>query len=150
MNIEREVFEFPGLFLSERKKWAMKFTEWCHEQHLCFSNGSSADLFRVSRPFGMYPAVFDLPSPRVRDMLALLLSCWRWSHNLRDAPEYCELCDSIVNSWHILFRCQRGASVRESFARKTGINFELEAFGSREHGVEIARTCSELLRIVPV
>jgi hypothetical protein len=82
LGIERDVLTAPAFFLSNRREHSTAFSKWCHEHHLCFANGTSADYFRVGRPFGLYPAIFDKPAFRTRYLLAFLLSCWRWAFNL--------------------------------------------------------------------
>jgi hypothetical protein len=60
MGMLQEVSETPALFLEERKKKAVEFSQWCHYSRLGFANGTSADLMRIGRPYGVLPAVESL------------------------------------------------------------------------------------------
>ncbi len=132
LGIEDEVLGTPGTFLSNRRERGNDFTRWCHANHLCFANGTSADYFRVNRPFGIYPVMFDKPSPSTRYLLAFLLSCWRWAFNMKRVPEYCLDCDCVINSWHLLFACRRTEACRAEYLRKTGVPFVLKNHGKED------------------
>jgi hypothetical protein len=128
MGMLSEVYDTPALFLETRKEKAVNFNQWCHYNHLVFANGTSADLLRVRRPYGIMPAVLSLPSFQSRKILVLLLSVWRWSLNgASDYPEYCVDCDNLVNSYHLLFECISTADLRRRFYQTTGIVFNEEA-----------------------
>jgi hypothetical protein len=103
MNLLDIVVRSPGDYLGKRKDYGIKFNQWCHFNHLIHANGTSADLFRVDRPFGMYPFMLDMPINRARPALTLLLSCWRWAYHLRGTSEYCSQCDCVVNLPDIFF-----------------------------------------------
>jgi hypothetical protein len=147
MNADTAILNDPGGFLSDRKDWGLAFSQWCHEHHLQFTNGSSADFFRVDRLFGMYPLLFDLPTPRTRTTLTLLLSCWKWSFGFREVRDYCVSCDCLVNSSHVLFYCTHTQTVRDRFENLTGVTFALEAFSDASLNEEIVQACEEILRI---
>jgi hypothetical protein len=148
IGLESELLNTPGLFLSNRRERGAVFTSWCHNHHLCFANGSSADYFRIDRPFGLYPVIFDNSARRVRWLLALLLSCWRWAFNLRDVPEYCSECDCMINSWHLMFRCKRTEVARITFQNNTGKQFNLENMADESLSDEILRTADSIYRTV--
>ncbi len=148
MGIEDELIRDPASFLGRRREWGLRFSEWCHTNHLVFVNGTSADYFRYERRFGMYPLIFDLNVGRVRSVLTLLLSCWRWASDLRNVPEYCIECDCLINAPHLLFRCIHTERFRSQFQRQTGVVFQLSNFSNSELNEEIARTCDEILRSI--
>ncbi len=148
MGIEDEVIRSPGSFLSNRRDWGITFSKWCHERHLRIANGSSADLFRVERPFGMYPFLFDLPVARVRTALTFLLSCWKWSFGFRNVSEYCSECDCLINSSHLLFRCIHTQAIRDDFQRATGEEFSLDNFSEVTLNNEIVSACDQILCVV--
>jgi hypothetical protein len=145
LGIENVVMQTPSLFLSDRRKYETDFSVWCHTHHLTVANGSSADYFRLGRPFGYYPAVFDTPVPRARSMLALLLSCWKWTSDMRACPDYCSACDCEMTSEHVMFRCAATREFRSQFEIKTGNRFTLEAFREGNFGTEIADVCRDIL-----
>ncbi len=148
LGLEAEVMSSPGSFLSNRKERGAIFTNWCHNNHLTFANGSSADYFRVDRPFGIYPVIFDRPTNRVRWLLSLLLSCWRWAFNLREVPEYCTECDCMINSWHLMFCCTRTQSARDRFSHQTGLSFNIERFADDRWSDEILGVADSIYRVV--
>jgi hypothetical protein len=150
LGIESEVLNSPGSFLSNRRERSADFSRWCHAHHMQFANGTSADYFRVGRPFGIYPVLFDRPVNRTRCLLAFLLSAWRWSFNLRKIPEYCSDCDCVVNSWHLLFHCKRTEDARATFLRETGYRFSLQNFDKNDDVVidGILRTVNVIFRYV--
>jgi hypothetical protein len=146
LNLENVVLESPGNFLGERRRFERVFSEWCHDNHLTHMNGSSTDFFRYRRPYGYYPATFDVPVQRARSMLTLLLSCWRWSHDgLRDLTNYCESCDCELNSEHLLFRCIVTSAERSNFRELTGEEFSMEIFRDSRYSSEVADTCHRIL-----
>jgi hypothetical protein len=145
MGIESIVLRDPAGFLSERKDWGLKFSRWCHEHHLVFANGRSSDRFRLERPFGMFPVVYDLPVEKSRILLIFVLSSWRWAFDLRDAPEYCAECDSMINSWHIMFCCSRTQHVRNEFLRRSGVEFNYAALRDSTLNHEIVRALNGMI-----
>ncbi len=146
MEIEDELVETPASFLGQRREWGLRFSQWCHTNHLVFVNGTSADIFRYERPFGMYPVIFDMNVGRARPILTFILSCWKWATDLRNAPEYCADCDCMLNAPHVLFRCVHTELFRTDFQRQTGTEFRLSNFSNPELSEEIARTGENILR----
>ncbi len=145
LGIENVVMQTPACFLSDRRKYETDFSIWCHEHHLSVANGSSADYFRQGRPFGFYPAVFDVPASRARSMLTLLLSCWKWTADLRNCPDYCSVCDCEMNSEHVMFGCINTREIRRRFEVRTGRQFVLETFQDENLVTEIANACNEIV-----
>ncbi len=148
MNLLRDILSDPATYLGRRRDFSVQFNEWCHQNHLVHANGSSADFFRVDRPYGMYPFLFDLPISRTRAALTLLLSCWRWAFNLRGTNEYCRQCDCVVNSPHVLFRCVHTADIRNDFRAATGLNFELENFAEPDVSEAVVNACSRMINLL--
>ncbi len=148
MNLSDVVLRAPADFLGKRRDYSVDFNKWCHYHHLIHANGSSADLFRINRPFGMYPFLFDMPTHRARPALTLLLSCWRWSYDLRATSEYCRSCDCVVNSPHILFRCSHTARFREEFHASTGLEFHLDNFAEANVTEALVTACWKILNML--
>jgi hypothetical protein len=148
MGLLADLVESPANFLGERKEIGLAFTWFCFERHLNITNGRSSDYFRVNRPFGIYPVVFNSPAVKVRSLLTLLLSCWRWAYEARGYPQYCEQCDSLVNSHHLLFHCVKTQTLRDRFLAATGTCFRLESLQSTEHEEEILSLCNGVVKVV--
>jgi hypothetical protein len=148
MNLLNVVTRDSAAYLGKRRDFSVEFNKWCHAEHLIHANGSSADYFRIGRPYGMYPFLFDLPIGRARAALTLLLSCWRWAFDLRGTNEYCSVCDCLVNSPHILFRCEHTAVFRDEFRATTGLDFNLENFAEHNVGDEVANLCSKIVNLL--
>ncbi len=128
MSMWDEVMNTPSQFLENRKTIAVNFAQWCHHNHLRFSNESSADMMRMTRPYGILPVVCDIPSIHARKILVLLLSVWRWGlDGADDYPEYCVECDCLNSSHHLIFRCIKMNGIRHAFKRETGRDFDEEA-----------------------
>jgi hypothetical protein len=106
--------------------------------------------FKLPQPKkkGYYPAVFEMPATRARNMLALLLSCWKWTSGLRNCPDYCDICDCEMSSEHVMFQCETTRIVRENFAARTGMQFRLEIFHEDNIGTEIADACGEIIAVI--
>jgi hypothetical protein len=149
MGMLQEVFASPALFLEERKKKAVEFNQWCHHNHLVFVNGTSADLMRVGRPYGVIPAIELLPTFQGRKILLWLLSVWRWGLEGADsAPDYCEVCDNLINSHHLLFSCFNTSGVRDKFQRRTGVEFDETALYSCTNADAVLEVFASLGRLV--
>ncbi len=148
MGIRDDVERFPANFLAQRKEMAVEFAKYCHSAHFLFVNGRSSDYFRVNRPFGILPAVFDHPTWQTRELLAFCLSCWRWAFGLKLYPEYCARCDSVNDSSHILFRCQNTRAPRDDFQRDTGRQFSLSAFYEKELSELVISAILEIVSII--
>jgi hypothetical protein len=145
MGLSDEVFENPTTFLERRKDYGVVFSQYCHHRHLVFSNGTSADLFRIDRPFGVYPFLSALPSFRARFVLLLIMSCWRWSsQDSRAYPENCPVCRSALNSPHIMFECPSTSRFRDDFKRATGEDFSIASLQSTEHVDAIDIVCERI------
>ncbi len=130
LDLLEAVVSSPAVFLGDRKALAVDFTRFCFDNHLNITNGRSSDYFRVNRPFGIYPVIFNSPSNRARPLLTLLLSCWRWAYDARSYPDYCDNCDSLINSFHLLFQCRRTQHLRDAFEHCTGRHFTLSTLQS--------------------
>jgi hypothetical protein len=50
-----EVIRWGAQFLSERKRRAVEFSQYCFHRHLQVPTGTSADELRRLRPFGVFP-----------------------------------------------------------------------------------------------
>ncbi len=148
MSILDVVLSQPESFLSERKKWAVEFSRFCFHKHLNVLNGRSSDYFRIERPFGIYPVIYANCVYRTRCLLALLLSSWRWAYDLRDFPDYCVRCDSLVNSNHIMFNCYLTQQCRDRYLAQTGQHFTREALRSDNCDEAIPEACENIIRIL--
>jgi hypothetical protein len=148
VGLKDDVIARPAAFLGERKEHGRTFSEWCHFNHLTTTNGRSSDFFRVDRPYGIYPALFDVRSCQSRVLLVFVLSCWRWAFNLRHIPSYCSECDCVVCSEHLLFRCVRTQTARDNFLRRTGKEFEMQRFRESTVSYQIVNLCEEIISIL--
>ncbi len=145
MGIEKEVLHTPARFLGDRREHEKAFNIWCHRHHLTLTNGSSADVFRCDRPYGMYPAVFELPATRAKPLLALVLSCWRWAYDLRGYPEYCSGCDCQATAEHLMFFCEKTRTLREQFLQTTGFVFCQAALREPALAKAIGPVCEQIV-----
>jgi hypothetical protein len=148
MNIENLVFSRPAQFLSERKEWGIRFSKFCHSEHLLFTNGRSSDQFRLERPFGMYPVVYDLPVEQSRVLLSFVLSCWKWTFNLRGVPDYCATCDCMMNSWHVMFSCGVTRVARDEFFANTCRHFSITILRDSTVNKDVIRCLSHSIRLL--
>jgi hypothetical protein len=89
-----------------------------------------------------------MPATRAQDMLALLLSCWKWTSGFRNCPDYCDLCDREMTSEHVMFQCEATSNIRENFAARSGKQFNLEVFHEDNVGKEIADACREIVAAI--
>jgi hypothetical protein len=150
MGIIEEVLDSPATFLENRKDYAVTFSQFCHHHHLVFANGTSADLFRVDRPFGVYPFVSELPSYRTRPALLLILSCWRWANaDHLTYDDECPTCHVAMNSPHLMFECVLTNSVRADFRRRTGVDFSLDSLQDAHLVEQVAKACELILHSIP-
>jgi hypothetical protein len=149
MGMLDEVFKTPALFLEQRKEKAVNFNQWCHHHHLVFANGTSADLLRLGRPYGVLPTVYSLPSFQSRKILVFLLSVWRWSlQGAEDYPEYCKACDNLISSHHLLFDCVKTGDIRCTFFTETGIVFDESVLYRDDVSEAVLKVFSAICRIV--
>ncbi len=149
MGMTQEVFGAPHLFLERRKEYGMQFSQFCHRFHLAIPNGSTADFFRVNRPYGIFPYLSDLPSYRSKYVLVFVLSCWRWnSQNSASYPEFCPACGDYVDSKHLLFHCALTNRFRETYERAVGSQFAPESLTDAMTAWETAELCEDVLTFV--
>jgi hypothetical protein len=145
MSLLSHVLEDPATLLGERKSIAIEFSQWCHHRHLVFVNGTSADDFRVDRPFGIMPVIADYPTFRTKNVMLLVLSVWRWSlAEGGDHPDYCVTCDCLHTSHHLLFRCEKTADLRGNFQLATGEPFTMRSLYNKGNGEEILNICDAI------
>ncbi len=149
MGMASEVLDHPATFLENRREYAVTFSQFCHHRHLIFTNGTSADFFRVDRPFGVYPFLSELPSYRTRPALLLILSCWRWVTDHLTYSENCPACCTPMNSPHLMFHCSLTNRVRVNFRRITGTDFSLESLQDATLAEEVAKACELILQSIP-
>ena len=148
-GFQSAVLNSPEVFLAERRLWGTRFAVACHEKHLRFSNGRSSDFFRANRPFGMYPVIFDSSTDVGRDVLAFVLSCWKWAfEGGRDLPAVCSDCDLPLNGPHLLFHCGRTQCLREEFERVTLKTFELDVLNDEASNYEVLRVFAGARRLI--
>jgi hypothetical protein len=147
MGLTDEVLASPATFLEQRKDYGIVFSQFCHHRHLIFTNGTSADYFRIDRPFGVYPFLSSTPSYRARFVLLLIMSCWRWSSpESRTLPENCPVCSTAFNSPHVMFECLATSRFRDGFKRETGEDFSLETLQAVEHVEAVTDVCERIYR----
>jgi hypothetical protein len=145
MQLYDELVNDPANFLSQRKNYGICFAQWCHYNHLQFSNGTSADFFRIGRPYGVYPLLYQAPSFRTRYALMMLLSCWRWGlTNGVYFPTTCLTCCQYNDSPHLLFDCQDTLQLRRDFEATTGRIFDMDAFAEESCSEAVVTLCERL------
>jgi hypothetical protein len=149
MGMTREVLDAPRTFLEKQKEYAIQFAQFCHHKHLAIANGSSADFFRVNRPFGIFPFLSDLSSHRARYVLLFVLSCWRWStEDTVNFPEYCPACRVYVTSSHLLFDCVLTSRFRGNYEQVVGRAFDHDSLMDATTVVEPSEVCEAVLHLV--
>lgn len=149
MDLVDEVTQTPIQFLERRKEYGIVFSQYCHHHHLTFANGSSADFFRIDRPFGVLPFLAQLPSHRARFPLLFVLSCWRWSiENGSSFPEYCPGCGDRVTSEHLLFHCVLTETFRQAFEFRTGTAFTQASLFDEDVVDAVSSLCEDIANLV--
>jgi hypothetical protein len=96
----------------------------------------------------MFPAVYDLPVEKSRILLIFVLSCWRWALELRNVSEYCEECDSLLNSWHLMFQCARTQGIRDEFRDRTGRYFSYSVLRDSLVSGEVIGVLNRIIRFL--
>ena len=139
-DVAEIVFLNSGMFLSDRRKYGVKFSQFCFHQHLSSLTGSSNDLIKIERPFGIFPFLYSCHPNESRFLLAFLLSCWRWIDSGRCVlfPDVCYVCDQLFSSYHILFECILFRENRKEFCENTGFVFNFEALCVNEYKMSIS------------
>jgi hypothetical protein len=149
MGMADEVFGTPVQFLERRKEYGIQFAQFCHYNHLAIPNGTSADFFRVNRPFGVFPFLSELPSHQSRYVLFFVLSCWKYSdENTANFPEFCPCCGTYVDSKHLLFDCFLTSRFRDDYERTTGTPFNPNSLTEGETVSATAELCSRVYSFV--
>jgi hypothetical protein len=146
-------------FVSDRKRKAVEFAQYCFHFHLNVPTGSSADQIKRCRPFGIFPFLICQSPERSRYVFSFLCSNWRFIDGLRcvDFPDVCDDCDQENSSMHVLFMCPSFVRVRERFLAAVGRPFSFGVLESKDRKVqsaicdvgrdiyfEIARLCDSL------
>ncbi len=128
-NLWQEVWERPHEFISERRDFGVKFSQFCFHNHLNISRGNSSDDIRDRQPFGIYPFLFRNPPGLARFLFSFILSNWRWLDRGRCSkyPRECTACGKYNGSYHVLFECLFFEEERREFILTTGVPFSFEA-----------------------
>jgi hypothetical protein len=118
-----KVLERGSEFLSDRKKRAVEFSQYCFKYHLNILNGSSADQLRRVRPFGIFPFMLSESVYNSRFIFSFLCSVWRYMDKdfCSGYPDVCTRCDQENSSFHVLFQCKQFESLRNDVFRPVGI-----------------------------
>jgi exonuclease III len=139
----REVLAEGRDFRADRRKYGVVFAQFCFHEHCNALNGSSADLIRLQRNFGIMPFLFRTHPEESRFLLSFLLSCWRFlnSSQCQNYPRICETCDQENSSDHVLFDCVLFSLIRDDFELIIGEPFSFELLESSDDEV-----CTEVVR----
>jgi hypothetical protein len=123
------VFENGADVVSERRQIGIRFAQFCFHHHLNRPTRTSADDFRVIKPFGVYPFLFRTSPEIARFLFSFVLCNWRWLDRgkCRNYPRFCVPCQTENTSWHILFECPIFHTERALFQWTTGTNFDYQA-----------------------
>jgi hypothetical protein len=124
-------------FVANRKEYGVVFAQFCFHAHCNKPTGSSADLVKQRRKFGVMPFLFASHPEESRFLLSFLLSCWRYLDSSRCVgyPEICETCDQENSSIHVLFECVDFALLREDFEIEAGMSFSFDVLELEESEV---------------
>jgi hypothetical protein len=135
-----EVTNNGPFFLSERKRRAVEYSQYCFHYHLQVPTGTSADELRRIRPFGVLPLLLGSNPARSRYLLSFLLSVWRFIDEQKCSryPEVCSMCDRENSSCHVLFYCPTFVGLRTAFRRSTGVSLSFEALASDAREIQDA------------
>jgi hypothetical protein len=143
-GMANEVFREGANFVAARKLHGVHFSQFCFAHHLNLPTGSNSDLFRRSRPFGMYPFLLCTSTYESRFLFSFICSVWRFiDQKACDRwPVYCSCCDRENSGYHVLFECVLFSSERRRFSQRTGgIVFSFSALES-----DVKCVCRELVR----
>ncbi len=129
-----EILERGKEFVSNRREYGVVFAQFCFHAHSNALTGSSADLVKLSKKFGVLPFLFVCHPEQSRYLLSFLLSCWRYTDACRciNYPAICETCDQENSSVHILFECVLFCLLREEFETETGQPFSFALLESED------------------
>ncbi len=129
-----EILERGKEFVSNRREYGVVFAQFCFHAHTNALTGSSADLVKLSKKFGVLPFLFVCHPEQSRFLLSFLLSCWRYTDACRciNYPAICETCDQENSSVHILFECVLFCLLREEFEEETGQSFSFALLESED------------------
>jgi hypothetical protein len=121
-----QVLQTGAEFVAKRRDVGIAFAQFCFHKHLNGLTQSSADDFRVVKPFGVYPFLYKVSPSTSRFLLSFVLCNWRWLDRGRckNYPRNCSICDCENRAWHILFECPIFSDIRDRFFSKTGAIFE--------------------------
>jgi exonuclease III len=159
-GMEDEALVHGPSFVSDRKRKAVEFAQYCFHFHLNTPTGSSSDQIKRVRPFGVFPFLISQSPERSRYVFSFLCSNWRFIDGLRCEifPDACDDCDQENSSMHVLFVCPSFASARERFLLSVGRPFTFCILASSDRNVhaaicdvgrdiyfEIARRCDSLV-----
>jgi hypothetical protein len=125
----QEVFVRGADFVANRKQHGIHFSQFCFHSHLNTPTGRSSDLFRRSRPYGIFPFLLKISTHESRFLFSFVCSTWRFIEGkaCEKYPQYCSTCDRENSAYHVLFECEKFSDVRESFVRSTSVSFDYHA-----------------------
>jgi hypothetical protein len=125
-GMTQEVFGRGAEFVANRKQHAVHFSQFCFAYHLNTPTGRSSDLFRRSRPFGIFPFLLKVSIHESRSLFSFLCSVWRFIDGkvCENYPLYCSSCDRENSAYHVLFECVLFSGVRARFINCTALPFE--------------------------
>jgi hypothetical protein len=132
-----EVLNSGKEFVANRKQYGVVFAQFCFHAHSNTLTGSSADLVRLRRKFGIMPFLLSAHPEQSRYLFSFLLSCWRFLDSCRciQYPAICETCDQENSSVHVLFECVLFSLLRDELESTLGTPFCFEVLESQDREV---------------
>jgi hypothetical protein len=140
----QEVLQYGADFVANRKIYGVQFSQYCFVNHTNVPTGSSSDLFRRHRPFGIYPFLLKTPSHSSRFLFSFVASAWRFIDGAvcESYPQYCSTCDCENSAFHVLFDCHLFEAERMIFLARTGQPFSFSSLQS-----ECLVVCREIVSV---
>ncbi len=128
-GVKNRVLQEGANVVASRKEFGIQLAQFCFHRHLNKLTNTSADDFRLSKPFGTYPFLLRTPPVRSRFLFSFLLCNWRWIDRGRckDYPRHCTLCQCENTAWHLIFECSIFDDARAIFFNETNQEFTFEA-----------------------
>jgi hypothetical protein len=140
-GFENEVLEHGASFLADRKRRAVKFSQFCYMAHTNVPLGTSADQLRRIRPFGVLPFLLSQSGYNSRFIFSFLCSAWRYIDGAvcKDYPAVCLECDLENSSFHVLFQCSKLCTLRRQIFSQVGVSvFDFSCLSSQSQPVHRA------------
>ncbi len=77
-RLSSKVFSEGSTVVGARKEIGVQFAQFCFHRHLNLLTNTSADQFRLAKPYGTYPFLLASPPMLARYALSFVLCNFRW------------------------------------------------------------------------